>query len=200
MVANVTLLKNAVTSFNNFQLRRCRRCQSSTSMHGTQHYDIKEVIFMRFTNLRKFLQRRASISTIGIKSRHFTSYISTRTTTVVPNREANCKVQFNSFSLKFRSKLYLNVHPLDYTFARRVYERCQNKNTYMDIVQPLVLCLIVGLALFSTAGTLFWFNGWIFLILLYSSSVGIMLWMLMHNPGMIVERMVSNLMSSWDKL
>jgi len=65
----------------------------------------------------------------------------------------------------------------------------------MGIVQPLVLCLTVSLALFITAGTLFWFNGWIFLILLYSSSVGIMLWMLRHNPGMIAERTVSNPMS-----
>ena len=76
----------------------------------------------------------------------------------------------------------------------------KTKIPIMGIVQPLVLCLIVGLALFITAGTLFWFYGWIFLILPYSSSVGIMLWMLMHNPGMIVERMVSNPMSSWDKL
>ena len=60
---------------------------------------------MRFTNLYKSLMRRPNISTMRIKSCHFIGYISTRTVTISPNREANCKRRYTSFSLKFESKL-----------------------------------------------------------------------------------------------
>jgi len=41
---------------------------------------------------------------------------------------------------------------------------------------------------FIAAGTLFWFYGWIFLILLYIYSFVTLLWVLRHNPGLITER------------
>ena len=43
---------------------------------------------------------------------------------------------------------------------------------------------------FIAAGTLFWFYGWIFLILLYIFSFVTLLWVLRHNPELIKERVI----------
>ena len=56
------------------------------------------------------------------------------------------------------------------------------------IVQTLVLSLVLGLLLFIAAGTVFWFYGWIFLILLYSFVIALSMWMLRHDPGLLEER------------
>ncbi len=68
------------------------------------------------------------------------------------------------------------------------------------IVQVLVLYLVLGLVLFLAAGTVSWFYGWVFLILFYGFSFGIVLWLLRHDPGLIEERtgFKSN-QPTWDK-
>jgi len=58
----------------------------------------------------------------------------------------------------------------------------------MSIVQPLVLCFVLGLLLFIPAGTMVWFYGWIFLILFFSFGIALAMWVLRHNPGLIEER------------
>jgi protein-S-isoprenylcysteine O-methyltransferase Ste14 len=70
----------------------------------------------------------------------------------------------------------------------------------MGIVQPLVLCLVLGLLLFLAADTLSWFYGWILLILLYSFGIVLFMWVLRHDPGLIEERtgFKSN-QPTWDK-
>jgi hypothetical protein len=55
-------------------------------------------------------------------------------------------------------------------------------------VQLLVFYLVFGLVLFIAAGTLSWFNGWIFLILIYSFGIVLFMWELRHNPGLVEER------------
>jgi len=68
------------------------------------------------------------------------------------------------------------------------------------IVLPLVFGLVLGLLLFIAAGTVFWFYGWIFLILLYSFVVALFIWVLRHDPALIEERtgFKSN-EPAWDK-
>jgi len=53
---------------------------------------------------------------------------------------------------------------------------------------------------FLAAGTVSWFYGWVFLILFYGFSFGIVLWLLRHDPGLIEERtgFKSN-QPTWDK-
>jgi len=62
--------------------------------------------------------------------------------------------------------------------------------------------LVFGLVFFLAAGTVFWFYGWIFLILNYGFAFAALLWMLRHNPGLIEERTAgfkSN-QPTWDKV
>jgi len=56
------------------------------------------------------------------------------------------------------------------------------------IVLPLVFGVVLGLLLFIAAGTVFWFYGWIFLILLYGFTVALFIWLLRYDPGLIEER------------
>jgi len=68
----------------------------------------------------------------------------------------------------------------------------------VDAFQLLVLVVVFFLA----AGTVFWFYGWVFLILFYGFSFWVLLWMLRHNPGLIAERVAgfkSN-QPTWDKV
>ena len=69
------------------------------------------------------------------------------------------------------------------------------------VVQPLVLCLILGLVLFLAAGTPSWLYEWIYLLLFYGFSSGLVLWMLRHNPGLIEERTAGFKSNepTWDK-
>lgn len=70
------------------------------------------------------------------------------------------------------------------------------KMLVIEIAQFLVTALI----LFLAAGTLAWSAGWIFLILLTVFSVGIILWLLRRNPGLIEERMgFKPDQQAWDK-
>jgi hypothetical protein len=69
------------------------------------------------------------------------------------------------------------------------------------VVQPLVFVLVLGLVLFLAAGTVFWFYGWVYLLLFYGSSSGLVLWMFRHNPGLIEERTAGFKSNepTWDK-
>jgi protein-S-isoprenylcysteine O-methyltransferase Ste14 len=71
----------------------------------------------------------------------------------------------------------------------------------MGILLPLVFSLILGLLLFIAAGTVFWFYGWVFLILLYSFAVALLMWLLRHDPGLIEERTgFKSDQPTWDKV
>ncbi len=61
------------------------------------------------------------------------------------------------------------------------------KRLITGIVLPLVFGLILGVLLFIAAGTVFWFYGLIFLILLYRFVVALFMWLLRHDPGLIEE-------------
>jgi protein-S-isoprenylcysteine O-methyltransferase Ste14 len=70
------------------------------------------------------------------------------------------------------------------------------------IITLLIETLVFSLVPFIVAGTLFWFYGWTFLILLYIFSLVTILWVLKHNPGLITERVVTGFKSdepTWDK-
>ena len=68
------------------------------------------------------------------------------------------------------------------------------------VVLPLVSVLVLGLLLFIAAGTVFWFYGWVFLILLYSWAVALLMWLLRYDPGLIEECTgFKPNQSTWDK-
>ena len=58
----------------------------------------------------------------------------------------------------------------------------------MDVVLPLVFDLVLGLVLFLAAGTVFWFYGWVFLILLFIFGIALLMWILRYAPGLLEER------------
>jgi len=65
----------------------------------------------------------------------------------------------------------------------------------MKITMTMVATRLVGLfvvfalVLFLSAGTIAWPAAWIFLVLFFGSVVGISLWLLEYNPGLLQERM-----------
>ncbi len=67
--------------------------------------------------------------------------------------------------------------------------------------QTIGYFVIFALALFAPAGTLAWFSGWVYLILFFGFFIGVNLWLLKHNPGLLQERMsLSRLdQKGWDK-
>ena len=69
------------------------------------------------------------------------------------------------------------------------------------IITLIIEFLVFFLVIFLAAGTVFWFYGWIFLILFYSFSFGTVLWMFRHNPGLIKERAIGFKSNepTWDK-
>jgi len=70
----------------------------------------------------------------------------------------------------------------------------------LQLLVLVIESLVLGLVLFLAAGTLFWFYGWLLLILLYSCSFIILMWVLRHNPGLIEERMgFKSNQPTWDK-
>ena len=62
------------------------------------------------------------------------------------------------------------------------------KTLIMGIVLPLVFCLVLGLLFFLAAGTVFWFYGWIFLILLFIFVIALSMWLIRRDPGLLEER------------
>jgi len=67
--------------------------------------------------------------------------------------------------------------------------------------QIAYLFLFFTLPLFLAAGTIAWPAGWVFLVLFFSFTVTLTLWLLRHNPGLLKERMTmfSPDQKAWDK-
>ncbi len=67
--------------------------------------------------------------------------------------------------------------------------------------QLAYLFLFFTLPLFLAAGTIAWPAGWVFLVLFFSFTVTLTLWLLRHNPGLLKERMTmfSPDQKAWDK-
>lgn len=68
------------------------------------------------------------------------------------------------------------------------------------IVVESVEFLVMALALFLPAGTVAWPAAWVFLGLLFVSSLPITWWLLKYDPGLIEERMRFRPQLSWDKV
>jgi protein-S-isoprenylcysteine O-methyltransferase Ste14 len=68
------------------------------------------------------------------------------------------------------------------------------------IVVEFVEFLVMALALFLPAGTVAWPAAWVFLGLLFVSSLPITWWLLKYDPGLIEERMRFRPQLSWDKV
>ena len=69
-------------------------------------------------------------------------------------------------------------------------------------VQSLGLLVVMALALFIPAGTMNWPAGWVFLALFLGFYLGIELWLLKYNPGLLQERMRfgTSDQKGWDKI
>jgi len=67
--------------------------------------------------------------------------------------------------------------------------------------QLAYLFLFFTLPLFLAAGTIAWPAGWIFLVLFFTFTVTLTLWLLRHNPGLLKERMTMFRpdQKAWDK-
>src|SRR5918992_1058059 len=71
------------------------------------------------------------------------------------------------------------------------------------VVRIMLTAVFFGLVLFLPAGTLVWPAAWVYLVLLFSFTLGISIWLLRFNPELLSERM-SGLGRSghkrWDKV
>src|SRR5262245_9114898 len=74
-------------------------------------------------------------------------------------------------------------------------------NIKMLVRQLAYLFLGFTLPLFLAAGTIAWPAGWIFLILFFTFTVTLTLWLLRYNPGLLKERMAMFRpdQKAWDK-
>jgi len=79
----------------------------------------------------------------------------------------------------------------------------------MPVNRTLLMAQIVGmfmvfaLVLFLAAGTVAWPAGWAFLVLFFGFTVALSRWLLIHNPGLLTERMTGIGKSDqkpWDKV
>jgi protein-S-isoprenylcysteine O-methyltransferase Ste14 len=61
--------------------------------------------------------------------------------------------------------------------------------TWTNTVSALAWVALIGILLFATAGTLHWPQGWIFMAEFIIGSIGVMLWLARHDPGLLKERM-----------
>ena len=57
------------------------------------------------------------------------------------------------------------------------------------VVQTIVLFVLVAAALFISAGTTRWVEGWLFFGLFFVCFVGVSLWLYRNNPSLANERM-----------
>jgi protein-S-isoprenylcysteine O-methyltransferase Ste14 len=65
------------------------------------------------------------------------------------------------------------------------------------------LFVAFALALFLSAGTVRWPEGWAFLVLFFGFSIALSLWLLKHNPGLLIERLTGFAkpdLKPWDKV
>lgn len=71
-----------------------------------------------------------------------------------------------------------------------------------DLAARMIGMLVVfGLALFLPAGTISWVPGWVFLILFFSFTLAVTLWLYRHDPALLKERMTGFTadQKTWDK-
>ncbi|MGH7881798.1 MAG: methyltransferase family protein [Candidatus Dormibacteraceae bacterium] len=76
-------------------------------------------------------------------------------------------------------------------------------NLKMLIIQVSGMFLVCALALFLAAGTVAWPAGWLFLVLFFGSFLALILWLMKHNPGLLMERLTgfgNPGQKSWDKV
>ncbi len=65
------------------------------------------------------------------------------------------------------------------------------------------LFVVFALALFVSAGTIFWPAGWAFLVLFFGANSALARWLYQHDPGLLQERMTAGWGKSepfWDKV
>jgi protein-S-isoprenylcysteine O-methyltransferase Ste14 len=76
-------------------------------------------------------------------------------------------------------------------------------NRTMLTAQIAGMFAVFALALFLAAGTIAWPAGWAFLVLFFSFTVVLSRWLLIHNPGLLIERMTGigkPDQKTWDKV
>lgn len=68
--------------------------------------------------------------------------------------------------------------------------------------QTVGLFAVIALALFLPAGTIVWFAGWLYLVLFFGFFLGVNLWLLRYNPGLLQERLHFGTadQKGWDKI
>ena len=71
------------------------------------------------------------------------------------------------------------------------------------VIRIILTAVVFGLVLFLPAGTLDWPAAWVYLVLLFSFTIGISVWLLRFNPDLLSERM-SGIgrpgQKTWDKV
>jgi protein-S-isoprenylcysteine O-methyltransferase Ste14 len=75
-------------------------------------------------------------------------------------------------------------------------------NSKVLVGQFVSLFLFFTVPLFLAAGTITWLAGWIFVVLFFTFTATLTLWLLRHNPGLLKERMTmfSPDQKVWDKV
>ncbi len=63
----------------------------------------------------------------------------------------------------------------------------------------VIMYFFLGLALFLPAGTLFWLEGWIYLIIMITFSISLILYLKKNDPDLLKERTKTKPTESWDK-
>lgn len=71
------------------------------------------------------------------------------------------------------------------------------------IIRTILTAVLFALMLFLPAGTITWWAGWAYLVLVYGFAIGLTLWLLHFNPDLLAERL-SGIgkpdQKSWDKV
>ncbi|MSP79255.1 MAG: isoprenylcysteine carboxylmethyltransferase family protein [Dehalococcoidia bacterium] len=70
------------------------------------------------------------------------------------------------------------------------------------VLKTIGLFVVLGAALFVSAGTANWLAGWVFLASFFGFVVGLTLWLFKHNPGLLQERAIGfrSDQKTWDKV
>lgn len=53
----------------------------------------------------------------------------------------------------------------------------------------IALFVVFALVLFLSAGTVFWWAGWVYLLLFFAADAALGVWLVRHDPGLLKERM-----------
>ena len=76
-------------------------------------------------------------------------------------------------------------------------------NRTLLIAQIVGMFVVFALVLFLAAGTVAWPAGWAFLVLFFGFTIALSRWLLIHNPGLLTERMTGigkPDQKAWDKV